>query len=87
MQPGGFAGPDFVFTYGAVFLYIILFAYWKIKGLVQGTQQGFGIPASRMDFTTGLDEIEAETIAAEEKRAAEPSVLREISRRVKGLRG
>lgn len=70
MAPGAFAVADFVFAYGAVFLYAALFAFWKIKGLLSGQQRGIGHRASQMDFVSGLEEIEKETEDAEAERLA-----------------
>ncbi|WWD16932.1 hypothetical protein CI109_101364 [Kwoniella shandongensis] len=69
--PGEFDVPDFLFTYGAVFIFIACFIGWKIKG-IRHSRQLFGIPPTEMDFQTGLAEIEALTYAAEEKRVGQP---------------
>ncbi|ORY28185.1 amino acid permease/ SLC12A domain-containing protein [Naematelia encephala] len=68
--PGSFDVPDFLFTYGAVFIFIALFIVWKIKG-VRHHEQLLGIPTNDMDFKTGLQEIEEMTLQAEEEWATQ----------------
>nr|XP_019012537.1 amino acid transporter [Kwoniella pini CBS 10737]OCF51318.1 amino acid transporter [Kwoniella pini CBS 10737] len=66
MVPGGWAGDNFVFTYGAVFIFagfIILFKTWEV--LRHKKPIRFFIPASEIDLTSDLDVIEAITAASE----------------------
>jgi len=70
-EPGAFVVADFIFVYGACFIFIVLFCVWKIKGIMRGEQRGFGIPAADMDFFSGLEEIEKLTMEYEAERSAE----------------
>lgn len=69
--PGAFVVADFIFVYGACFIFIALFSVWKIKGIMRGEQKGFGIPLMEMDFYSGLEEIEKLTMDYEAERTAE----------------
>ena len=71
MGPGGFDVPDFLFTYGAIFIFIALSIGWKLRG-ARHQQAWFGIPAAEMDFKTGLAEIEELTLRSEDEWATEP---------------
>lgn len=82
--PGAFSAPDFIFAYGAVFVYLFNFSFWKIKGVLRGEQRWFGIPAMEMDFTSDLDEIERITledeVAIEERKGKPETALQKIDR-------
>ena len=70
--PGGFTGPDFVFTYGAGFVFAAIYIGSKLYETVYRRRQVvWGKKASEMDFRTNLEEIEALTIASEEQLRAE----------------
>lgn len=68
-SPGGFTVPDLIFSYFGAWFWLFNFSFWKIKGWVQGTQKGFGVPVEDMDFVTGLDEIERVMQEDEEEEA------------------
>ncbi|WVQ63991.1 uncharacterized protein L199_002149 [Kwoniella botswanensis] len=65
--PGTFTVPDFMFTYAAVFIFIVLSIGWKVNMVLRYGQKWFGIRANEMDFTTGVAEMEEMTAIAEEK--------------------
>ncbi|KAK8864742.1 hypothetical protein IAR55_001998 [Kwoniella newhampshirensis] len=80
--PGEFDIPDFFFTYGAVFIFIVCYVGWKFKG-ARHHQQLFGIPAKDMDFQSDLAEIEELTVVAEEKREGQQlSVIQRVTDRI-----
>ncbi|KAL1407891.1 general amino acid permease agp2 [Vanrija albida] len=72
--PGKFSVTDFLFTYGAVFIFIALFILWKCKG-ARHVDQPFGIPAIGMDFTSNLQELDEMTRMEDEKWASEHAGL------------
>ena len=77
-EPGAFVVADFIFVYGACFIFIALFCIWKIKGIMRGEQRGIGIPLMDIDFYSGLEEIEKLTLdyEAEQSLQGNKGVLR-----------
>ncbi|WVQ77773.1 hypothetical protein IAR50_007463 [Cryptococcus sp. DSM 104548] len=86
--PGEFVATDFIFTYGAVFIFIGCYIGWKIKGFLRNRRHGAffswaGVKARDMDFKSDVEEIEAITLEAEERRAGKPpSRYGDLKRRV-----
>lgn len=72
--PGAFDGPGLVFAYGSFFIFAAILVGNKAYRMVSKnvTRRLGWIPAEQVDLTTGLDAIEAMTLAAEEKRASRP---------------
>lgn len=68
--PGQFSAPDFIFAYGAFFISITLFIVYKVMAVIRGKQRWLGVPASELDFVTGVDEIERFTTFYEADRWA-----------------
>ncbi|ODN72876.1 hypothetical protein, variant 1 [Cryptococcus amylolentus CBS 6039] len=81
--PGEFVVTDFIFTYGAVFIFICCYAGWKLKDFLRNGSITWGVEAKDMDFKSDIEEIDAITLAAEEKRATKPlSKFQHVTRRV-----
>ncbi|WWC64096.1 uncharacterized protein I303_106703 [Kwoniella dejecticola CBS 10117] len=64
--PGTFAVADFLFTYMAVFIFVVLCIGWKVRNVIKFQESWFGIEATEMDFKTGIPELEEMTVQAEE---------------------
>ena len=74
MSTEGFDPVSFVFTYGAVFIFVVLFTCWKVKNVWRGEETWGGYRASEMDMVGGVAQIDA--LAAEDDEAAvEPTTL------------
>ena len=69
--PGEFAYSDFLFTYGAVFIFIACYLGYKLKGF-RGLRSFKGVQAADMDFVSDVEEMEVMTVEAEEKRENTP---------------
>ena len=56
--PGAFNGADFIFAYGSVFIFLAIYLGSR---LLRARKKDFRmfIPAGSIDFTSGLEEIEA----------------------------
>ncbi|WRT66090.1 uncharacterized protein IL334_003043 [Kwoniella shivajii] len=70
--PGSFAGPDFVFAYGSIFIFLAIYLGSKIYQTVWLKEKHIYIPASEMDFVSDIGHIDALTQASEAKRARKP---------------
>lgn len=74
MPDGAFSVPDFIFSYFGAFFWIFNFTLWKVKGIWRGEQRGIGIPLNKMDFVTGLAEMDRMT-EEENRKYAEKEEL------------
>lgn len=70
--PGAFVVADFIFVYGACFIFIVLFTGSKIKGVMQGTERWFGFDPKEMDFQGGVEEVEKMTLDYEQEYSNNP---------------
>ncbi|WVQ67945.1 uncharacterized protein L199_006150 [Kwoniella botswanensis] len=70
--PGAFAGPDFVFAYGSIFIFLAIYLGSKIYQTVYQKDKHFVVPANEIDFVSDIDHIDALTQASEAKRASKP---------------
>jgi amino acid transporter len=70
--PGAFVVADFIFVYGACFIFIALFTGSKIKGVLRGEERWFGFDKMEMDFVGGVDEVEKLTLDYEQEYSSNP---------------
>lgn len=71
MMPGAFLGPDFIFTYGAGLIFIVLYIGFKAyEVIIDKKPFRLGVAAKEMDLHSGLEHIEALTAASEAQRAS-----------------
>lgn len=71
-EPGAFVVADFIFVYGACFIFIVLFCAWKVKGVIKGEERWFGFPAHEIDLHSGTEEIDKLTLDYEAERSTAP---------------
>jgi amino acid transporter len=76
--PGAFNGPDFVFAYGSIFIFLAILAGYKVYwGIFRRLPLRFWVPLDQVDLVSDLDKIESMTRKEEEKRMATHRTLGE----------
>ena len=71
MIPGGWNGTNFVFTYGALFIFLFAYILFKLNEVFRQKQHfRIWVPTDDLDCISGVDEIGALTAAHELRRAS-----------------